>query len=95
MALRWIEALDVLLGETLTALAVHDSQHLAILREMTGNQGPQVEDMRRRYLDAGERFTVQERKLLLTTLGKIEGCIWLLHRLCRAGIREFKAAESG
>ncbi len=94
VALRWIEALDALLGETLAALARRDSHHLAILREMTGNQGPNVENMRRRYLEYGERFTVQERKLLLTTLGKIEGCIWLLHRLCRAGIRESKVAAT-
>jgi len=88
VALRWIEALDALLGETLEAFANRDGQHLALLREMTGNQGPHVENMRRRYLESSERFTVQERKDLLTILGKIEGCIWLLHRLCRAGIRD-------
>jgi len=80
---RWIEALDALVQETVSALAETDAQQLEMLGRMTAQQGPNLETMRRRYLEDSDHFSARERQLLLAALGQIEGCIWLLNRLCR------------
>ncbi len=83
-ATRWVEALDALVQETIESLSETDPKQLEMLRDMTSNHGPNMENMRRRYLEDGVRYTARERQLLLAALGQIEGSIWLLHRLCQS-----------
>ncbi len=85
-AVCWIEALNVLVRETMEALAESDRGQLETLEIMTADQGPNIEAIRRRYLEHGE-YSTSERRLLLVVLGQIEGCLWLLNRLCRRDAR--------
>lgn len=80
-AAHWIEALDALVQEMAVAMGTPDRNSIEMLLKMTADQGPNLEAMRGRYVEDGARFTLHERRFLLSVLGLIEGSLWQLHRL--------------
>lgn len=89
-----VEALDTLLLFAIDALAEGDEADLELLETMTGNHGPAMERLRRKYLAISDDVPADQRSLVLQMTSIYERAAWAMQRLAHLiAEREALAAQ--